>query len=145
MKKLMTVCAACMVAGMVSAQVESQNIVGYQTASTDQSLYLVGYNFQAVGGGNELITDAFPKENFNADKHPADGGAGDQLLVYVDGAYTTYNLCDGYYAGTYYAVIDGWVKGVEFSTTTEVIPAGAAFWYRNNGAATFTWTNVSPL
>jgi hypothetical protein len=34
MKKLVTAFAACMIAGLVSAAVESANIVGYKTSSS---------------------------------------------------------------------------------------------------------------
>ena len=50
MKKLLTVCAACLVAGMVSAQVESANIVGYQTFGMVQGFNPVSCTFLTVGG-----------------------------------------------------------------------------------------------
>ncbi len=49
MKKLMTVCAACLVATMAAAQVESQNIVGYQTLTASGQYYSSGPTFITVG------------------------------------------------------------------------------------------------
>jgi len=50
MKKLMTAFAACMIAGLVSAQVESQNVVGYQAMDLGAGFNMLGLNFQEVGG-----------------------------------------------------------------------------------------------
>lgn len=49
MKKLMTACAACVLAGMVSAQVESVNIVGYQTKTASGAYFSSGSTFVSVG------------------------------------------------------------------------------------------------
>jgi len=56
MKKLMTAFAACLMAGFVSAEVSSQNIVGYKT---EEFPLFRGQpmQFQKVGGGVTLITD----------------------------------------------------------------------------------------
>ncbi len=49
MKKMMTAFAACMIAGLVSAQVESANIVGYQTMTAGGQFYSSGATFISVG------------------------------------------------------------------------------------------------
>jgi len=49
MKKLLTACAACVLAGMVSAQVESVNIVGYQTVTASGQYFSSGPTFVTVG------------------------------------------------------------------------------------------------
>jgi len=68
MKKLMTAFAACALAGAVFAQVESQNIVGYQTQTINAEgsliinngkLTMLGLNWQAVGGSAYPIQSLF--------------------------------------------------------------------------------------
>lgn len=49
MKKMMTAFAVCMIAGLVSAQVESLNIVGYQTLTAPGQFYSSGSTFISVG------------------------------------------------------------------------------------------------
>lgn len=67
MKKSMTAFAACLIAGMVSAQIESQNIVGYQTVPLTQN----GYTFTCatlapigMTGGNMTLGDIAANANF---------------------------------------------------------------------------------
>ncbi|MBP5320109.1 MAG: hypothetical protein J6334_03905 [Kiritimatiellae bacterium] len=49
MKKMLAVCAACMVAGLASADVTSDNIVGFMKASTTAESASVGAMFVTVG------------------------------------------------------------------------------------------------
>lgn len=57
MKKLMTAFAACMIAGLVSAAVESQNIVGYTTVVGANGATMYTPMFTAVGGGAITLGD----------------------------------------------------------------------------------------
>ncbi|MDA3924035.1 MAG: hypothetical protein PF904_04965, partial [Kiritimatiellae bacterium] len=60
MKKLLTVCAACMVASLASAAVESQNIVGYNTVTLDKTWTIMAVNFTGVGNPELGLNDAVP-------------------------------------------------------------------------------------
>lgn len=55
MKKLVTAFAACMIAGLVSASVESDNIVGYQTLTPQDGLYSVGVAFRNMAATNFVV------------------------------------------------------------------------------------------
>jgi len=63
MKKSMTAVAACLIAGMVSAQIESQNIVGYTTSVIDSATwYQMASTFVPVLGtanDGKAINDVF--------------------------------------------------------------------------------------
>jgi hypothetical protein len=93
MKKLVTAFAACMIAGLVSAQtVESQNIVGYNTIGLQTEYTLIAVNFDKVGSGALTINEAFP---YQAGVMKAGGlSDSDQILIRTPGtgAYTTYRL-----------------------------------------------------
>jgi hypothetical protein len=52
MKKLVTAFAACALAGLVNAQVESVNIVGYQTLTASGQFFSTGPTFISVGDAN---------------------------------------------------------------------------------------------
>jgi hypothetical protein len=72
MKKLVTAFAACALAGLVNAQVESVNIVGYTTkALTANKKAITGAQFVEVGGGTSLSLNSIQLVNV-----PADGTAG---------------------------------------------------------------------
>lgn len=72
MKKLMTACAACVLAGMVSAQVESVNIVGYNTINIPQGFSFVTSPFVPVGGNGSVYTLGSLQPNENWDGNNAD-------------------------------------------------------------------------
>ena len=134
----MTVCAACMVAGLVSAQVESQNIVGYQTDTTTTTLKMVGLNFKAVGGGEVAIADLIDKDTagLTAGLSSVDS---DNIQVYDTGAggFVTYYLGNGLTAkGGSDPNLDGWIKVGDSAVTTDTIPAAQGFWFvaQNPGA-----------
>ncbi|MFA6632523.1 MAG: hypothetical protein WCU90_09505, partial [Kiritimatiellia bacterium] len=52
MKKLVTAFAACALAGLAFAQVESVNIVGYQTLTASGAYFSTGPTFISVGDAN---------------------------------------------------------------------------------------------
>jgi len=137
MKKLMTACAACVLAGMVSAQVESVNIVGYMSQTLTTKNNMIGLNFGAVGTGAAIpIVDLIPKnqEGLNAGANVV---TGDNISVLGDSGYVTYFLCNGNIGkgGAYVAAADGWVKGGESAVTTDAIQVGGAFWFISQTAA----------
>lgn len=49
MKKLVTAFAACMIAGLVSAQVQSQNVVGYYSVTLTNGYNMLAVNLATVG------------------------------------------------------------------------------------------------
>ena len=140
MKKLVTAFAACALAGLVNAQVESVNIVGYQTMSTLPNDYtMIGVNFGAVGGASIPVKDLFTGTFL--------GGTGlgdaDQILVWSVGAgYTFYYYTD--FGEGFEEFNNKWFRDGEYTETTDVIPAGAGFWFLNKGAAK-TLTIASPI
>ena len=148
MKKLLTAFAACMMAGWVSAQVESQNIVGYQTSTINPTgsltinggkLNMLGLNWQTVGGG------AYPIQSFFGGDAVAAGltangsfGAADQLQVWTGTGYTTYFLSAN---ASYPTLNNVWIKFGEFVATTDTLTPGTGFWLLsraagNNGSLT---------
>jgi len=71
MKKLVTAFAACVMAGMVSAEVSSQNIVGYQTMTAPGAYFSTGPTFISVGSATEqwklsdvTLNGAVPGDDF---------------------------------------------------------------------------------
>lgn len=137
MKKLMTACAACVLAGMVSAQVESVNIVGYMSQTLTTKNNMIGLNFGAVGTGAAIpIVDLIPKnqDGLNAG---ATASVSDNIQILGSAGYTTYFLCNGNIGkgGAYVAAADGWVKGGESAVTTDTVSVGGAFWFISQTAA----------
>lgn len=65
MKKMMTAFAACMIAGLVSAQVESANIVGYQTTTAPAGFTVFAPTFTAVGNANPVFSTITGTFSFN--------------------------------------------------------------------------------
>lgn len=146
MKKLMTACAACVLAGMVSAQVESVNIVGYMSQTLTTKNNMIGLNFGAVGTGAAIpIVDLIPKnqDGLNAG---ANVTTGDNIQILGDSGYVTYYLCNGNIGkgGAYLPAADGWVKFGELAVTTDTVPAGAAAWYISRGTENFDWVCPRP-
>lgn len=138
MKKLVTAFAACALAGLAFAQVESVNIVGYMSQTLTAKNNMIGLNFGSVGDGAAIpIVDLIPK-----DQAGLNAGAGsdvsDNIQVLGDSGYTIYFLCNGNIGkgGAYVAAADGWVKGGESVVTTDTIPVGGAFWFISQTAAT---------
>lgn len=143
MKKLMTAFAACALAGAVYAQIESQNIVGYQTQTINATdsltinngkLTMLGLNWQAVGGGSFAVQDLFGGDAVGAGLIAnADGGLADQIQVWDGTAYATYHLNENN-VPTYEAYDNVWIKAGEFTATTDVLAPGTAFWLVSRSA-----------
>ena len=57
MKKMLAVCAACMVAGLASADVTSDNVVGFTTTTTVENFNWVAPTFNTIGADTISIKD----------------------------------------------------------------------------------------
>ncbi len=134
MKKLMTVCAACMVAGMAAAQVESQNIVGYNTLDA-----VPGYNQFTAAFKGVATTDGFNINDISGDTVTGTSlSAADVIQIWdTSGVTPGYNVYFNYlYAG--YEQYAGWMTtGATYFDTDypNGLPAGTAFWYLSRNAA----------
>jgi len=119
MKKLMTAFAACMIAGLVSAQVYSQNVVGYQTVAGAYGFTVLAPTFVSVGDTLGQFTYSQITGEFLD---------GDNIQIFdLNGDVTTtvYWLTA---AGIYGVSADGWYAD-NYSTPVgdTVVPAGTAF------------------
>ena len=113
---------------MCLAQVESVNIVGYETkALVAGDFNMIGGAFNSVGKDGYSLNNDFKGENLTA-------GAGlatsDTILIHdaTTGGYTTYYLYEGdpvYKAGWYNAGSDDLFD----DDYPNGLPAGSAFWY----------------
>ena len=115
---------------MFDAQVESVNIVGYNTVTLDKQWTIIAANFEAVGGGAIAIQDAFPysdgmtKGNNNL--------VADVLQIQnATGGYDIYYMSNGKNAkGATIAGLEGkWAAMATFTPTTATIAPGTALWY----------------
>ena len=91
MKKLVTAFAACMIAGFVSAQVESLNIVGYNTMAPGDSIIPVGVSLKNMAGTNQDYVVSGP-QLFG---HTCVDGDAVLVLNANDGAFDTYYISGG--------------------------------------------------
>ena len=128
MKKLMTVCAACMVAGLVSAAVESQNIVGYSTVDAPQGSSIFAPTFTTVGGGETDLTLGMITPGASFDAEDASGG-GTIQFVNPDG---TWGLLAQYWAN-----YGGWFDFDDNDVNDTVLPKGGACYVYSTAASTF--------
>lgn len=90
MKKLVTAFAACMIAGLVSAQVSSQNVVGYNTVLLKVGVNAVAPSFDQVSGGSMDLQAVIPGTTAGLKKGGA-AGLADNIMIW-DLANTKYNL-----------------------------------------------------
>ncbi len=137
MKKLSTAFAACMLAGFVSAQVESQNIVGYNTVTLSQGYNLVAVNFGTVGGGLGLtLQTLFPTTTNGVLLAGFTGGSaatGDNIAFYDPIAgYTVYYLYKG--AKTSDTKNYKWVTAAGVVADDTPVASGTAFWFKKVAA-----------
>lgn len=133
MKKLVTAFAACMIAGLVTAAVESANIVGYSTLTLQPGFNMIGAQFEVVGGtaASEIALDDFiDKSNLTAG---ADNLTSDCIYVFTNGDYLP----------TYY-LWDNGEGGKEWWDVSDNLPApiktGDAMWYLSRAGAPITAT-----
>ena len=110
------------------AQVESVNIVGYETKALVAGKFnMLGGAFNSVGKAGYSLNRDFKGENLTAG---ATSGAADTIAIHdaATGGYTTYYLYEGdgtYQAGWYNAGSDEWFD----DDYPNGLPAGTPFWY----------------
>jgi len=143
MKKLMTIMAACVVAGLVSAQtVTSANIVGYKQVTLQTGFNMISLNWNALGGVQDIAINSLfdPTELASNLTAGATFGSADMIYTYV-GGYTPYFYKAGSGSNFWSKVGSGGVP------TTDSIPLGSGFWLNKRvGTATLTFAgevNVS--
>ena len=136
MKKLSTVLAACMFAGFVSAQVESQNVVGYSSVAIGATKpFMLGSNFEKVTtttGEGVTFSSLVPSIGFE-DFDNIQVGVANALGVieFTSYLYLTFNDPVGWYLD----------DGVTYAG--DIAPVGAGFWVLMQGAVGMT--QASPL
>jgi len=130
-----------MVASLASAQVESQNIVGYDTAVINPNgaltiqggrINMLGMNWVEVGTGDIAIQSLFGGDAEAAGLIKAgSAGSADQIQVWTGSGYDIYYLK----ADASYTSLDNkWFKGGETSPTADALPAGTGFWLLSRSA-----------
>lgn len=125
MKKLITAFAACAMAGLVSAEVSSQNIVGYQTVAAAGTYSSSGPTFISVGSatqewklGDVTLNGAVPGDDVIQFLNPATAET-EVTATYVDAATA---------ASWELPEMEGWWDfSMENSLNDQPLPAGAAF------------------
>lgn len=132
MKKLSTAFAACMLAGFVSAQVESQNIVGYTTSAINSATwYQIAPTFIPVGGAvtdgvaiNDLFTTGFV--------------AGDKLYVWnqPQQKYDPYVWMTAPLDENFEPTIPGWADDTEMRTAATLKIGQSVFLRKISAGAT---------
>jgi len=97
MKKLVTAFAACALAGLAFAQVESVNIVGYSTVTLKQGFNMLACNFDGVGEAAGMTLDQLVPGTTAGLTGSSTSPNADNILVFdaATQGYTTYYL---YYA-----------------------------------------------
>jgi len=134
MKKLVTALALC-ASFSAFAQVESANIVGYETKTlTKATFYAIGNQFQkvqdptAVYAISNLVVTVNPKTGTSLNNNV------DQIHVWGGSSWVKYYN----YTGV------GYVKDGQITETTDTLPPGAGYFFRKgndltkNGSATFS-------
>lgn len=134
MKKLVTVFALCAAMSAV-AQVESQNIVGYDSkALTKGTFYALGTQFEkvqdptAVFAISNLVVTINPKTGITLNNNV------DQIHVWTGSSWAKYY----HYTGV------GYVKDGETTETTDTLTFGTGFFFRKgndltkNGSSSFS-------
>mgnify|MGYP001406947280 CR=1 FL=1 len=142
MKKLVTACAACLIAGLVSAQIVSQNIVGYQTIATEANkMNTVALQFDGVATGGLPIDIQEIKVGAGFRK------TGTDWIKFWDLNTSKYTFA--YYNDTVYETVEsedpipgyeGWTDGNQTKLTRAINP-GEAFWVQslNDSSLIFTY------
>ena len=118
MKKLVTAFAACALAGLAFAQVESVNIVGYSTINVPAGSSIVAPSFTTVGGGGVDLTLGMitPSADFDAESLT---GGGTIQFINADGSWGV--------QAQYWANYGGWyIFGTETLINDTVLPKGGA-------------------
>jgi len=125
MKKLVTALALC-ASFSAFAQVESANVVGYNSISITQPYTLIGLPFEKTDSTGYPINEAFPYTPGNG-MTPGSGSAlADQIQVrsLTAPSYTTYWLSNKANATT-----NKWTTGAGTVVATAVLEPGVSAWY----------------
>ena len=146
MKKLMTAFAVCVFAGLGSAQIESQNIVGYNSVTIEKKWTIMAVNFENVSGGAISLQDAVPyAEGMTKGNNIAN--ADNIQIQTAAGGYDVYYMSNGLNAKS--QVVQGlegkWALMAKYEPTTAVIPAGKGAWYLRRGTTDFDITIARPF
>jgi len=129
MKKLVTAFAACALAGLAFAQVESVNIVGYTTTPISSAAwYQIAPTFIPVGG---LPTDGMPIN----DLFTTGFENGDKIFVWnsTTQSYDEYTWMDEPFDQDFNIAPAGWADAGEMRTE-EALLAGQAVFLRKSSA-----------
>lgn len=130
MKKLMTACAACVLAGMVSAQVESVNIVGYQMLPLNEGAFThISPTFITVGGAAQITL-----ADISGDMQEMDS------VQFMDAGFATDKQYFYLIEGSASPDITGWYED-DFETFAGnvVITAGSSVLYSSQGSTQVTF------
>ena len=141
MKKLIMTAAVVACAGIVSAQVYSDNIVGYSATATPAA---GGFDIISLGlfgpGDSVSIQDAISNlDELNSGTSFANV---DKLYVWNGSTYVKYGLYDKG-AGNIFWLVDGigWNIPTFANPTSAVLDLGKGFWYESvDGAKTLTFS-----
>ena len=127
MKKLVTAFAACALAGLAFAQVESVNIVGYSTITLKQGFNMLACNFDGVGEDAGMTLDELVPGTTPGLTKGSLSGSADNILVF-DAATQNYSIYYLYYATKGTTTYNN--KWVLNATTPAgvTLQSGDAFW-----------------
>lgn len=127
MKKLVTAFAACALAGLAFAQVESVNIVGYSTITLKQGFNMLSCNFDGVGAAAGMTLDELVPGTTAGLTGAATPPNADNILVF-DAATQGYTIYYLYYATKGTTTYNN--KWVLNATTPAgvTLESGDAFW-----------------
>jgi len=144
MKKLVTAFAACALAGLVNAQVESVNVVGYQTVTLKQGFNMLACNFDGVSGADGMTLDELVPGTTPGMTGGNLPGNADNILVFnaATQGYTTYYL---YYVTKGTTTYNN--KWVLNATTPAgvTLKSGDAFWLNLKNATDLPATFVGQV
>lgn len=132
MKQLMTFGAAALCAAVSLADVESANIVGYNTINITKEYSLLSVVFDEVDGTELSIQKAFPFSDGMTKGLTSANGDNIQIMK-EDGDYDIYFLSDGHYGkggASYNPDLDGkWSADGKNEISDRTLKSGTTFWY----------------
>ena len=121
MKELVTVFAACAIAG--AALAVDSNVVGYQTTGLDATVFkMVGVQFSDIGADTGLTLDKLLTGNFPY-------GTQIQVLKSSGSGYDTYTYLEEAYDGVLDDFVPGWAD-IQDDLATVTLVTGQAFWLK---------------
>ena len=133
MKKLMCAIAAVS-AGICMADVQSANVVGYTTTQTMKAgmWYIIGSNFESVGGGSVRICDFLKNADLTAGSMTSDSAT---IQLRVNGVPVDYFYNQWYWDMNAGGFVPSWTTTMSQKPTAEErIAPGVGFWMKNPSA-----------